>query len=181
MARSSTSTKELLSASAVCISVPNDIALTTTSLCQPKNITLPKRVYSDKERSINPAWYVQVQWLEYSVMQDAAYCFPCRLFGSFAIGRSRPEKAFTVDGFRDWKHAAGSKGARQTHSNSQSHMQSVVAWQQLKATLQHGTVAEHLHNSRSMMIKRNRHLLRQFLTCYLPVADRTYFYMAIEK
>ena len=113
----------------------DDIALTASSApCQPANITFPKRPYSDKvSRSFNPSWYHQYSWLEYSIQKDAAYCFPCRLFGVGSIGHGRPEKAFTVNGFRDWKHATGNKGALSSHNNSYSHKQSVIAWEHFKA------------------------------------------------
>ena len=122
---------------------PNDIALTSmSSPCQPTNVTFPKRAYSDKGRSFNPAWYQQYSWLESSVKKDAAFCFPCRLFGSGSIALGRPERAFTVNGFRDWKHATGNKGALLSHNNSYTHTQSVVAWEQFKATSSSGTVVE---------------------------------------
>ena len=141
-----------------------DIALTSmSSPCQPTNVTFPKRAYSDKGRSFNPAWYQQYSWLEYSVKKDAAFCFPCRLFGSGSIALGRPE---TVNGFRDWKHATGNKGALLSHNNSYTHTQSVVAWEQFKATSSSGTVVEQLGNDRS---ERNRHYFHPIsdvlLTC----------------
>ncbi len=136
----------------------DDIALTSvSSLSRPINVTFPKRGYTDKERSFNPLWYNQYPWLEYSVKKDAAFCFPCRLF----ISGRRREKAFTVNGFRDWKHATGNKGGLLSHQNCLSHSQSVVAWEQFtKATSSSGTVVEQLGNNRSEMIKKNRHYIQ---------------------
>ena len=150
--------------------IPDDIALTqTSSPCQPMNIVFRKRSYSDRERCFNPAWYHQYPWLEYSAKKDAAFCFPCRLFGSSSIGRGRPEKAFTINGFRDWKHATGSKGSLLSHNNSYTHKQSVITWEQFKVTLSSGTVAEQLGNNRSEMIEKNRHYMKAvsdvLLTC----------------
>lgn len=149
----------------------DDVGLTHSSApCQPRNITFPKRAYSDKvSRSFNPGWFHQYSWLEYSIKKDAAFCFPCRQFGISSIGRGRPEKAFTVHGFRDWKHATGNKGSLIAHNNSFSHKQSVVAWEQYRATSSSGTVVEQLGSNRSEMIKKNRHYFQAIcdliLTC----------------
>ena len=119
--------------------------------------------------SFNPSWFSQCNWLEYSVQKDAAFCFPCRWFGASSIGCSRPETTFTITGFRDWKHATGSKGALFCHNNSISHKSCVVAWDQSKSTSVTGTVSEQLGNKRSEMIKNNRHYITAvsdvLLTC----------------
>ena len=91
------------------------------------------------------------------------------MFGLGSIGCGRPEKAFTVNGFKDWKHATGSKGTLVSHNNSYSHRQSVIAWEQFKATSSSGTVAKQLGSNRAEMIKKNRHYLQAvsdiLLTC----------------
>ena len=134
--------------------VPDDIALTPScSPCQPGNISFPRREYSDKSRCFNPAWYQQYSWLEYSVKLDSAYCFPCRFFGS-SIGRGRPEKAFTVNGIKDWKHASSNKGALLSHQKSYSHKQSEIALGQFKYTSSSGSVPEQLGSNRVELIKK---------------------------
>ena len=65
----------------------------------------------------------------------------------------------TITGFRDWKHATGSKGALSCHNNSISHKSCVVAWDQSKSTSVSGTVSEQLGNKRSEIIKNNRHYI----------------------
>ena len=98
-----------------------DISLTPLSPpCQPTSITFPKRAFSGIQRAFNPRRYSEFAWLEYSQRKDAAFCCPCQWFGSHCIGRGRPESAFTVTGFTNWKHATGSKGALQLHSNCSS-------------------------------------------------------------
>ena len=99
-------------------------------------------------------------WLEYSVKKDAAYYYPCRLFGSTSVCTSRPEKAFTTSRFRDWKHATGSKGILLSHNNCISHKQAVVAREQFKATSKTGSVAEQLGSHRAEQIKKNRHYIK---------------------
>ena len=97
-------------------------------------------MFSNVSRCFNPAWFKSFQWLEYSVEKDACYCYPCQLFGSArAIDSSRPETAFTLTGFSGWKHATGKKGILICHSNSFSHKESMVAWEQYRITSEQGT------------------------------------------
>ena len=143
------------------ISSVGDIASTPEhSPCQPASIQFPVTYFSGKARSFNSEWYRQYSWLEYSVKKDAAYCYPCRLFGSTSICTSRPEKAFTTSGFRDWKHATGSKGILLSHNNCVSHKQAVIAWEQFRATSKTGSVAEQLGSNRAEQIKKNRHYIK---------------------
>jgi hypothetical protein len=73
---------------------------------------------------------------------------------------SRLERAFTEIGFRDWKHATGTKGILVCHHNSYSHKQAIVAWQQFKAFSEHGTVLDQLGTTRAEQIKWNKHYMR---------------------
>ena len=68
---------------------------------------------------------------------------------------SRPEQAFTIDGFRDWKHAMGSKGILTTHNNCLSHKESMITWQHFKLAKKTGSVADQLGTLRSEQIKKN--------------------------
>ena len=137
---------------------------------QPANIQFPKTAFgSGRNRSFNPAWYGTYEWLEYSARQNACFCYPCRLFGSQA-GQfsSHPESAFTVNGFRNWKHATGASGILNKHANCHSHKQAVVAWKQYKLATQRGsTVSECLGNARSEMIQKNRYYIKSLLEVLL--------------
>ena len=141
--------------------VIDDIALSTSSSpCQPVDVTFPVRYYSGKARSFNPQWFRLYPLLEYSISSDAAFCYACRLFGSTNVCSSRPERAFTLVGFRDCKHATGTKGIHINHHNSLSHKQAVVAWQQFKTSLERGSVAEQLVSTRAVQIERNIHYIK---------------------
>ena len=54
-------------------------------------------------RSFQSSWFTKFTWLEYSVLEDKAYCFACRFFAP----PSAKETAFISQGFHDWKHAFG--------------------------------------------------------------------------
>ena len=129
---------------------------------QPANIQFPKTAFGSRSRSFNPAWYGTYEWLEYSARQNACFCYPCRLFGSQA-GQfsSRPESAFTVNGFRNWKHATGVSGILNKHANCHSHKQYKLA------TQRGSTVSECLGNARSEMIQKNRYYIKSLLEVLL--------------
>ena len=77
------------------------------------------------------------------------------MFGSKSLGR--PEKAFTVSGFKDWKHATGKSGILKGHDSSQSHKQAVVAWKEFKKM--DSSIIDSLGGNRREQVKKNRHYM----------------------
>lgn len=145
-----------------------DVALTPQCLpCQPAHLKFPVTLFSGKARAFNPAWFNQYSWLEYSAKKDAAFCYPCCMFGSISVCTTRPEPAFTSVGFRDWKHATGAKGILVRHNCCLSHKQALVAWQQYKSTSQGGSVAEQLGSTRAEQIRKNKHYIRTIVEVLL--------------
>lgn len=137
---------------------PEDIALGVGDQpVQPRNIQFPSTNFCGKPRSFSPNWYTEYSWLEYSVSTDAAFCYPCRLF---TTGTSKAEKAFTVSGFSDWKHACGKKGVLTMHNKCAVHKNAMLAWEQSKLNASRGTSIAHLlDSSRQQLIQKNRHYL----------------------
>ena len=60
---------------------------------QPKSCVFPQT----KGRRFNPDWYLKYSWLEYSVLIDRAFCFPCRLFGG------NNSDYLKKNGWKSWK------------------------------------------------------------------------------
>ena len=129
---------------------------------QPIKTRCPSTMFSNVSRYFNPAWFKSFQWLEYSVEKDACFCYPCRLFESVsAIGSSRPETAFTSTGFKDWKRATGKKGILICYSNSFSHKESMVAWEQYRVTSKRGTsILNRIDSSRNTTLANNQHYIK---------------------
>ena len=150
--------------------LPDDIALSPQfPPVQPVNLKFPITLFSGKPRSFNPAWYRSYSWLEYSVKQDACFCYPCRLF-SFGgcCSSSRPELAFTSTGFKDWKHAMGKGGILTGHNDCRAHKEAATAWNQYIINLQKGTgISERLDSARAERIKQNRHYLKSVIEILL--------------
>ncbi len=158
---------------------PSDISLTPDSHpVQPINISYLVTTIAGKKRSFNPEWYKKYTWLECSVERNAVYCCACRFYGSGAVCRSRPELKFTTTGFSNWKHATGTTGALAKHSNSVSHKESILIWQQsVQNASQNRSITDRLHSSRQELVQKNHHYLTGvidvlLLCCYQEIATR---------
>ena len=57
--------------------------------CQPIGHTYPRRKISGRYRSFHEKWYTNFPWLEYSIKNDAAFCFYCYLFRPFILSMCR--------------------------------------------------------------------------------------------
>ena len=112
-----------------------------------------------KSRSFNSEWYRKYKWLEYSIQNNAVFCYACRLFPAAAT--SRAEQALTYTGYRDWKHATGKQGILEKHNAYHTHKQAMISWSQyVKNTEKGTTIAERLDSSRNLQIQENRHYMR---------------------
>ena len=65
----------------------------------------PPTVFGNQRRRFQSSWYKQFSWLEYSILKDATFCFPCFIFEK----DTSTQHAFTIDGFKSWKRVNDSK------------------------------------------------------------------------
>ncbi len=136
---------------------------------QPHNCTFPSTFFGKKERSFNPKLFDKHVWLEYSISQDAVYCYACRFF---SLG-SQTEELFVKTGYKDWKHATGTKGALVKHSNSLRHKQAMASWGDFKVNQRsHTSVASAFDSRRKEQIRHNRHYLKTILETLLFCASQ---------
>ena len=68
---------------------------------KPINHEFPKRKIGNRYRSCSPVWLYNYDWLEYSIKEDAAFCFFCYLFKNPNC-KAKGTIAFTVKGWRNW-------------------------------------------------------------------------------
>ncbi|XP_039143986.1 uncharacterized protein LOC120281142 [Dioscorea cayenensis subsp. rotundata] len=72
--------------------------------CQPFRYNFPKKLQGKEMRCFQEVWFLNFDWLEYSVAKDKAYCFYCYLFK-----QDRSEKGgsdiFTKRGYSNWRKA----------------------------------------------------------------------------
>ncbi|KAJ8027872.1 Zinc finger MYM-type protein 1 [Holothuria leucospilota] len=102
---------------------------------QPDLASYPQIKVGGKNRSFNKAWYNQFTWLEYSVSNDAAFCYSCRIFPS-VLGHK--ERNFTENWVNQWKKAIEKF---RKHSESESHKTSFSRWQHYLQSLTEGSIS----------------------------------------
>lgn len=108
------------SSSSSSVSVPPDLDLYSPS--QPKLSSYPKRPFGQALRCFIEGWYQSRPWLEYSVLRDASFCFPCR---KLSVSNSERDDAFTKVGYTNWKKALIKRLFSETclrHCACQSHV-----------------------------------------------------------
>ena len=149
---------------------PKDISqLASIGPVRPMLKTYPSRIMGDKKRSFVSKWYDTYKWLEYSVLEDAAYCFACRHFHN---GRST-KNAFVSEGFSFWKNGAMTLT---THNTSAIHKLCMELWKESKIREQHGSkIVKSFGNDKT--IAENREYIRGvietlIITCRQNIAQR---------
>nr|XP_016479668.1 PREDICTED: uncharacterized protein LOC107800913 [Nicotiana tabacum] len=90
--------------------------------CQPRYHKFPQRDFSGLKRRFNPKWFKGYHnWLEYSVIEDAAYCLYCYLFQDEGIHQGRGD-VFSSLGFKSWHK----KNRLDMHGSSSIHNQTSI-------------------------------------------------------
>lgn len=150
---------------------PCDIANALTSVPKQPMISFPSRSFGKCKRAFNPAWYKRFPWLEYSITNDAVYCFPCRFFRSAQAHRS--DNAFVSTGFRNWKNALGKQGTIVCHDTCESHKVAMVSWQDYRRNTELGTtVIDRLDSTHNKLIQENRHYIQTLAQVLLYCAKQ---------
>ena len=84
-------------------------------------------------------WLTVNDWLEYSIKEDAAYCFYCFLFKQQPLEKHFGHDAFTKVGYRNWKNAYQGLpqhvgGANSCHNRART---ACVDFQNRRASVEH--------------------------------------------
>ena len=74
----------------------------TKGPCQPVLHGYLVSYFFEKLHRFRSKWYVNRKWLEYSIDNDAAFCFYCHLFGWQDVGKHRGGETFVMKGFKLW-------------------------------------------------------------------------------
>ena len=101
----------------------NLIPLDLPNIGEPINQIRLRQYPREKDRSFRAEWYDRFKWLIYSVVRDAAYCYPCMQFEP----HSSKETSFTIKGFRFWKRALDQRGFPR-HEKCVTHIQAMQKW-----------------------------------------------------
>ena len=72
---------------------PNDIAQNSQQgPVQPKGFKYPSSVFGSVRRSFTCNWFEKYCWLEYSILKDAAFCFPSNSLPLFLLNLAKVEQ-----------------------------------------------------------------------------------------
>ena len=103
-----------------CETFPDDLSKSKQhEPTQPKLSVYPWRFYgNDKtlKRRFQTSFHSEYPWIEYSIQQNAAFCFCCRFWGNQSSPFSEPK------GFTDWKHSTGKNFGFCQHNTSVEHL-----------------------------------------------------------
>uniref|UniRef100_A0A8C5ME33 TTF-type domain-containing protein n=1 Tax=Leptobrachium leishanense TaxID=445787 RepID=A0A8C5ME33_9ANUR len=123
-------------------------------------------------RSFRPQWFKSFNWLEYSISQDAAYCFSCRFFSvSKYIHGEMKKVPFVNVGFSNWKNAMENEKGIPQHEKSTSHKESCVSWQDFKRNEEKDTtIMKGLSKAHAREVEENRHYIKTIAEVLLLTA-----------
>jgi len=99
-----------------------------------------------QESSFSSGWFKGREWLEYSSSTDSAFCFPCR---KFSFGPNA-DKAFTVSGYSNWRHAMDSSKGFSRQAHEIEHLKCMALWKEKESRSTAGTEVSTLVNSRQL-------------------------------
>lgn len=108
--------------------------------------------------------YSRYEWVEYSIKEDAVYCFSCRHFAKNAVrkGEVLGSRTFIDRGFSKWsdQHAL-----LEQHQESERHQSSIIAWINFRdvSAGERPSVASQLSENRSAEITENREHVKALL------------------
>ncbi|CAF1143733.1 unnamed protein product, partial [Rotaria sordida] len=138
-------------------SAPNDIS--TSCIDPPVQPKLTAYPLNHQKRSFQSSWFIDRQWLEYSVQKDACYCYYCRHFSANKLFAS---DTFSTSGFNNWKKALQKDTGLIKHALSQSH---IIATKHYLSSKQreetNSSVIKKLDSGRAFQIRKKRDRLVQ--------------------
>ena len=121
----------------------------------PSRPILDKYVRNAAGRSFHSEWYTHYEWVEYSMVQNKAYCFACR---HFSTSTSKSELAFRANGYSNWKKAYTTINGFSKHDKSKDHKSAIQRWVDYK--LIHAGIGiqidQMINPSRIQIVQTNR-------------------------
>lgn len=132
-----------------------DLGNKDTGPRQVKLKSYPQDSFGTQNRSYHHSWFEKHNWLEYSINRNAAFCFPCRVFG-----KNIKHDALVSSGCKNWKKALFIFGK---HEMALTHKDSVVAWKSYQATSRQGDVAQMIASANASEIAERKEYLRSIV------------------
>ncbi|KAL5812369.1 hypothetical protein ACOSQ3_027319 [Xanthoceras sorbifolium] len=126
--------------------------------CQPI-FDYPLSESGNQNRRFQRSWFTKFSWLEYSIENDRAYCFPCYLFDS----STSQYRTFIIEGFNNWKRVnCGDNCPLKKHEGGDDHRSlhntAIQQWANLKDPSLH--IDKRINKQSSQAVMQNRLLLK---------------------
>lgn len=114
------------------------------------------------------------KWIEYSVMEDSVFCFPCRFFSKhFDL-----DTVFVTIGFKNWKKSLEKNSGLKKHEMSNEHKQCQCMWTEYMAMKSKNVSVSSLINEGHLkLVQENRKYIRSIgqvllYTAFQGIAQR---------
>lgn len=127
---------------------------------QPILLNFPKTRFGSDLPYFRSKFYKIYPWIEYSILKDAVFYYPCSFFSMQGTGSS---KTFISEGYQNWKRASETKAGFKYHDNSFQHKSAMVAWQSFKCTKNNETVAAQISTGHTELILQNRKYIKSII------------------
>jgi len=128
---------------------PIDLGTIADGPARPFLHTYPKRNIGKQNRAFSATQYESYDFIEYSILSDAVYCFPCRHFSS---ATSYNDPAFTDKGMRDWKKITKKLDK---HASTATHTDCYSRWNEYKNSQKTGSVVSQLSRAHKVVVAEN--------------------------
>lgn len=111
--------------------------------------------------SFNSNWFELFKWLEYSKVEDSAYCFPCRFFSNKL--KTNLDCTYKNAGYKNWKNAMSAKGFP-LHYKSDEHKQCLLSWVEYKKNIKNNSsVLSRISDQHERLVMENRRYMKAII------------------
>jgi len=114
----------------------------------------PKTKFGKQWRHFRIEWYKQYSWLEYSIIENASYCFACRFFAS-----ESDNSPFIKSGFKNTKNAMDKDCGIKGHDKSITHKTCMSKWDGYKQSRKTTSIQTQLNVANEALIRENRYYI----------------------
>lgn len=126
-------------------------------------------------RHFSSTWFTTFTWIEYSVSQDATFCFPCRFYSN----NYDDTNLFVNVGYKNWKNAVYRSSGLEKHSNLIEHKKCAVKWMSASKVDNNETssVISQIKESHLRLVNENKNYIKTIakvilFTAFQGIAQR---------
>lgn len=130
-----------------------DLGDKVTGPSRPILHSYPLSQFKHFQRAFSATYFRKFTWLEYSVKNDAVFCYPCKQFPSY-----KKEDLLTEKGLSNWKKL---NEKLEKHASSESHLLSMAKWTNFHKPTE--TVISQISSTHKLLVTENREYLKKIL------------------